>query len=65
MQAGARESVVKSAIEGDDGSAWVTGATQAALDAGVRSTPTVLLDGKVVQDRTIEELGQDLVKQLG
>ena len=66
VQAGAQESAVKSAIEGDDGSAWATRATQAASDAGVQSTPTVLLDGKVFQNgRTIQELGQNLVKQVG
>jgi protein-disulfide isomerase len=66
VRAGARESAVKAAIEGADDSRWVTQATQAALDAGVRSTPTVLLDGKVYQDgRTIQEVGQNLVKELG
>jgi protein-disulfide isomerase len=66
VQAGAQESAVKSAIEGDDNSHWVTQATQAALDAGVRSTPTVLLDGKVFQDgRTMQEIGQNLVKKVG
>jgi protein-disulfide isomerase len=65
VQAGAQESAVKSAIEGEDGSAWVKGATRAAFDAGVRSTPTVLLDGKLFQDgRTIEEVGQNLVQQV-
>jgi protein-disulfide isomerase len=63
VQAGAKESAVKTAIEGDDGSTWVDKATQAALEAGVRSTPTVLLDGKVYLDgRTIQEVGQNLVK---
>jgi protein-disulfide isomerase len=66
VQAGAKEADVKAAIEGADNSTWVTQATQAALNAGVRSTPTVLLDGKVYQDgRTTQELGQNLVKQLG
>jgi protein-disulfide isomerase len=66
VQAGAKESDVKSAIEGDDNSRWVTQATQAALNAGVRGTPTVLLDGKVYQDgRTMQEVGQNLVQQLG
>jgi protein-disulfide isomerase len=65
VQAGAQEAAVKGPIEADAGATWVTGATQAALDAGVRSTPTVLLDGKVFQDgRTVQELGQNLVDQV-
>ncbi|WP_395656216.1 DsbA family protein [Nocardioides sp.] len=65
VQAGADEAEVKAAIEAGDGKKWVTDATQAALDAGVRGTPTVLLDDKVFQDgRTMEELGQNLVDQV-
>jgi protein-disulfide isomerase len=40
-------------------------ATQAASDAGVRSTPTVLLNGEVFQDgRTIDEMANNLIKKL-
>ena len=65
VEAGADEADVKSAIENLDGKQWVADATQAALDAGVRGTPTVVLDGKVFQDgRTMDELGQNLVDQV-
>jgi protein-disulfide isomerase len=65
VQAGATESEVREPIESEAGSSWVTKATRAALDAGVRGTPTVLLDGKVFQDgRTMEELGSNLVAKL-
>jgi protein-disulfide isomerase len=50
VEAGAKESDVESAIENGDGEKWVKDATQAALDANVRSTPTILLDGKVYID---------------
>ena len=66
VEAGANEADVKDAITNADGKgAWVEGATQAALDAGVRSTPTILLDGKVFQDgRTMDELSQNLVDKI-
>jgi protein-disulfide isomerase len=66
VQAGASEADVKDAITNVDGKgAWVTDATQAALDAGVRSTPTILLDGKVYQDgRTPAEIGDNLIAEL-
>jgi protein-disulfide isomerase len=67
VQAGANEADVKDAITNADGKGpWVTGATQAALDAGVRSTPTVLLDGKVFQDgRSQDEIASNLIDKLG
>ena len=66
VQAGANEADVKDAITNADGKgAWVTGATQAALDAGVRSTPTILLDGKVFQDgRSPAEIGDNLIAKV-
>jgi protein-disulfide isomerase len=66
VQAGASEADVKDAITNVDGKGtWVTDATQAALDAGVRSTPTILLDGKVYQDgRTPAEIGDNLIAEL-
>ena len=54
-----------SPIEGDEGVDWVTKATKAADDAGVRSTPTVLLNGEVFQDgTTIDDLADNLIAEL-
>ena len=65
VEAGADESEVRGPILRGEGSDWVQQATQAALDAGVRSTPTVLLDGEVFQDgRTPDELADNLVQRL-
>jgi protein-disulfide isomerase len=65
VEAGADEGDVRDAIENDDGEQWVADATQAAKDAGVQGTPTVLLDGEVFQDgRTMEELASNLIEQL-
>jgi protein-disulfide isomerase len=49
-QAGADEGAVLKGLEAGDGKTWVEQATQAADDAGVSGTPTVLLDGKVYQE---------------
>jgi protein-disulfide isomerase len=65
VEAGADESAVRSAIEGNEGSAWVTKATQAASDAGVQSTPTVLLNDEVFQSgTTIDDLADGLIAKL-
>jgi protein-disulfide isomerase len=66
VQAGADESKVKAGIE-DTGSqkSWVDGATQAAEDAGVQGTPTILLDGKVYQNgSTVPQIAANLIKAL-
>jgi protein-disulfide isomerase len=66
VQAGAEESKVRGPITANAGKDWVNGATQSALDAGVRATPTIVLDGKVFTDgRTVDELAQNLLDQLG
>ena len=49
VEAGAEESAVSEGILGGAQEDWVDEATQAAIDAGVRGTPTVILDGEVVQ----------------
>jgi protein-disulfide isomerase len=65
VEAGADESVVRSPIENDEGADWVTKATQAADDAGVQSTPTILLNGEVFQSgTTIDDLANDLIAKL-
>ena len=62
VEAGAEESAVRAGIEGGAGEEWVEGATDAAIDAGVSGTPTILLDGNQFQDgRTMEELAANLV----
>jgi protein-disulfide isomerase len=65
VEAGADEDTVRSPIENDEGTAWVTKATKAAKDAGVQGTPTVLLNGEVFQSgTTIDDLANDLIAKL-
>lgn len=65
VKAGADEGDLTEAMANGDGEQWVTDATQAALDAGVKGTPTIILDGEVFQDgRTMDEIGQNLIDQL-
>jgi protein-disulfide isomerase len=65
VQAGADESAVRAAIEGDQGNAWVVKATKAATDAGVKGTPTVLLNGKVFTDYSnMQDLASNLVDKV-
>ena len=65
VDAGAdRQEVLDGLAEGA-GDTWVDRATGAATDAGVRSTPTVLLDGEVFTDgRTMQDLAANLVAGL-
>ncbi len=65
VEAGAKESDVRADIEQGAGKAWVEDASAAAGDAGVRGTPTILLDDKVFQDgRTVDDLANNLLAQL-
>lgn len=65
VEAGADDATVRPLIEGDKGTAWVTKATGSAADAGVQSTPTVLLNGEVFQSgRTVDDLADDLIAKL-
>jgi protein-disulfide isomerase len=65
VEAGAKESDVRDGIEQGAGKAWVEDASAAASDAGVRGTPTILLDGKVFQDgRTVDDLANNLLAKL-
>ncbi|WP_341925225.1 thioredoxin domain-containing protein [Nocardioides psychrotolerans] len=65
VEAGATEDDVRPGIEDGAQEQWVTDATSAAADAGVNSTPTVLLDGRFFQDgRTMQEIVDNLVAAL-
>jgi protein-disulfide isomerase len=62
-QAGADVPALESAVSAGDGDAWAKAATDAALGLGVRSTPTVLLDGQLFTDyRTPDDLAASLAK---
>lgn len=66
VEAGADEAEVKAGLENGDGKDWVEQATASAKDAGVRGTPTVLLNGEVYQNgRTQEEIAANLVQEIG
>jgi protein-disulfide isomerase len=65
VQAGASESAVREGIENETAKSWVDDATAKALDAGVRSTPTVLLNGDVFQSgRTIDQFAENLLDEV-
>jgi protein-disulfide isomerase len=65
VKAGADESKVRDGVGHGEGNDWAEAATNAADNAGVRSTPTILLDGTAFQDgRTVDELGDNLVTKL-
>lgn len=61
VEAGAEEDAVAEGIESGARNDWVEEATQAAQDAGVRGTPTVLLDGEPVNGGSVEEIAAALV----
>jgi protein-disulfide isomerase len=64
-QAGGDSSVIKTAIDNNEGVQEVADATKAATDLGVNSTPTVILDGKpYTNGRTIDDLAGNLVQAL-
>jgi protein-disulfide isomerase len=63
VEAGAEEDAVRPGIEGQTQTRWVEEATAAAAEAGVDSTPTVLLDGQLFTDwRDAEELAENVVE---
>lgn len=62
VEAGAEEADVAEGIESGTGEDWVAKATDQASDAGVDSTPTILLDGEEYREgRTFEDLADNLV----
>lgn len=56
VEAGAREAAVAAPIENRRFEQWVLNATDASSQEGVSSTPTVMVDGEVVEFTTIDEL---------
>jgi protein-disulfide isomerase len=56
VEAGAEEAAVSEGILEGTMRDWVDEATAQAIDAGVRGTPTVILDGEVVQGSAEEIL---------
>lgn len=65
VEAGADEDAVRPGIEGLEQEGWVDDATAAAADAGVNSTPTVVLDGEEFRDYSdIDSLVSNLVKEV-
>lgn len=66
VDAGATEDDVRSGIEDGAQESWVKDATAAANEAGVNSTPTILLNGTFFQEgRTAEELAANLLAAVG
>ncbi len=62
VRAGADRSEVEAPIKDGAGNDWVEAATDAALEAGVQGTPTILLDGQYfAEGRTMEQVAQNLV----
>ena len=63
VEAGATESDVRDDIEDLAYEDWVDDATQAAVDANVQGTPTIVLDGEQFSDgSSYEEIGENLVE---
>lgn len=60
VEAGASEEAVTAGIEGGEFEGWVDNATGAASEAGVKGTPTVLLNGEPVPGGTILEVAANL-----
>ncbi|GAB2987027.1 DsbA family protein [Nocardioides montaniterrae] len=56
VEAGAKESQVKGPIESGAGLAWAKAATKAALGTGLQGTPTVVVDGHLLNDTTPDGL---------
>jgi protein-disulfide isomerase len=61
VEAGATEGDVRPGIEDMAFEGWVDAAGSAASDAGVDSTPTVLVDGEKVEGQTMAEIAEAMV----
>lgn len=63
VEAGAVEADVRADIEGLTYEDWVTEATEAAVDANVQGTPTIILDGEqFLEGGNYREIGENLVE---
>jgi protein-disulfide isomerase len=63
VEAGATEADVRDDIEGLTYEDWVDDATEAAVDANVQGTPTIVLDGEQFADGgSYTEIGENLVE---
>lgn len=56
VQAGAAQSKVKQPIESNAGRSWVAAATKAAFATGLQGTPTILVDGHLLQSGDAQSL---------
>ena len=65
VEAGATESDVRPGIEDMAFEGWVEAAGEAASKAGVNSTPTVLVDGEVVEGQTLADIAEAMVGPVG
>ena len=61
VEAGATEADVRPGIEDMAFEGWVDAANDAASREGVNSTPTVLVDGEVVEGETLQEIAAQMV----
>jgi protein-disulfide isomerase len=65
VEAGAEEADVREGIETLAQQDWVDGATQAAADANVQGTPTVILNGEVVTDySSVDDLARQILETI-
>jgi predicted DsbA family dithiol-disulfide isomerase len=64
VKAGADRTAVQQALDSGDAQKWADASTKAAEDAGVRSTPTVLLDGKEVTGRTVDDIAASVLQSV-
>lgn len=55
VEAGADEAAIRPGIEGQTQMQWVNGATGEAADIGVNGTPTVYIDGELVEGTTLQD----------
>lgn len=66
VKAGATEADVRPGIEGMTQQEWVDAATKAATDAGVASTPTILVDDKpFTAEGSVDDLAAALLAAVG